>query len=112
MSAAVQRTLADLRDKGRLHSEDIADILSVAPAMVARWMRGEVAPDLGTRTAIGQLHYIVERLAATRTPQEVASWLHDAHPDFKGSGAMDLIRRGRITDVLAAVERLSPERSA
>ena len=48
MSTVVQKTLADLRDRGGLHSVDIADILSVAPATVARWMRGEAAPDLGT----------------------------------------------------------------
>ncbi|BBF92618.1 helix-turn-helix domain-containing protein [Blastochloris tepida] len=109
MSPVVQKTLADLRDRGGLHSDDIAEILSVAPATVARWMRGEAAPDLGTRTSIGQLHYIVERLATTRSADEVSAWLHAALSGLTGATAIDLMRSGRIADVLAEVERLHPD---
>ncbi|KAA5598185.1 helix-turn-helix domain-containing protein [Blastochloris sulfoviridis] len=109
MSPAVQRTLADLSDRGGLHSEDIADIMSVSPATVARWMRGEAAPDLGTRTSIGQLHYIVDRLSATRSASEVSAWFHAPLSGPTGASAIELMRCGRIADVLAEVERLHPD---
>jgi transcriptional regulator with XRE-family HTH domain len=104
MSAAVQQALADVSAKGALHGEDIADALSVAPATVARWMRGEAVPDLATRAVIAQLHFIVDRLAQTLAPDGVRRWLHA--PLTRGQAPVELIRRGRTAEVLAAIETL------
>lgn len=104
MSGVVQQALGDLSTKGALHGEDIADALSVTPATVARWMRGEAAPDLATRAVIGQLHFIVDRLAHSFAPAGVRHWLHE--PVIRGQRPLELIRRGRTAEVLAAIETL------
>ena len=106
MSAAVQQALAELCAKSALHGEDIADFLSVPPGTVARWLRGEAAPDLTTRALIGQLHFIVDRLAVLFAPNGIRQWLHGAHPALRGERPLDLIRRGRTADVLSAIEAL------
>lgn len=106
MSAAVQQALADLDAKSALHGEDIADALSVSPATLARWKRGEAMPDLAKRTAIGQLRFIVDRLALMFTPAEVRRWLNGSQPALKGERPIDLIRCGRTAEVLAAIEAL------
>ncbi|ALK09045.1 antitoxin Xre/MbcA/ParS toxin-binding domain-containing protein [Blastochloris viridis] len=106
MSTAVQQALADLCSKGVLHGEDVADVLSVAPATVARWLRGEAVPDLPTRAAIGQIHFIVGRLTALFAADEVRHWLNDVQPALKGARPVDLIRGGRTAEVLAAIDAL------
>ena len=106
MSTAVRRILDHLRADGGLQGKDIANIVSVSPATVSRWSRGQATPDLKTQTVIAELRYVVDRLGEFYTPDETRLWLHASHPMLKGERAIDLIYAGRTEDVLGVIESL------
>lgn len=105
-STAVSRVLERLRDDGGLQGKDIANIVSVSPATVSRWLRGKATPDLRTQTVIAELRYVVDRLSDFYTPDETRLWLHAIHPMLNNERAIDLINNGRTEEVLAVIEAL------
>ena len=54
-ATAVSRILDHLKDDGGLQGKDIANIVSVSPATVSRWLSGKATPDLRTQTVIAEL---------------------------------------------------------
>lgn len=107
MGNAVARILTELKSHGGLQGKDIANIVDVSPATVSRWSSGAATPDLHTQTVIADLRYVVERLLDFYTPDETRLWLNARHPMLQGERAIDLIRQGRLEQVLAVIERLS-----
>lgn len=106
MSAAVVRILEHLRTDGGLQGRDIANIAAVSPATVSRWSSGKATPDIEAQKTIAELRYVVDRLAEFYSPDETRLWLHAAHPMLKGERAIDLIRSGRTSEVLAVIDAL------
>lgn len=106
MATAVSRILEHLRSDGGLQGKDIANIVSVSPATVSRWLSGRATPDLRTQTVMAELRYVVDRLADFYTPDETRLWLHTKHQMLNGERAIDLINEGRTEAVLAVIEAL------
>lgn len=106
MSSAVARILEDLQKKGGLKGADIANIVSVSPPTVSRWVRGKGSPPIRTQTVIADLRYVVDRLSDFYTPEETRLWLHARHPLLNNERAIDLINAGRTEEILAVIERL------
>lgn len=106
MGTAVSKILDRLKDEGGLQGKDVANIVSVSPATVSRWLSGKATPDLKTQTVIAELRYVVDRLADFYTPDETRLWLHAKHPMLQNARAIDLINSGRTEEVLAVIEAL------
>jgi len=100
------RIIDGLRNRGGLLGRDIANIVGVSPAMVARWSDGIGQPSPHTQAVIASLHYIVERLSDVYTADEARRWLYARHSLLNGERAVDLITQGRTEDVLAVIDRL------
>ncbi|MEA2894799.1 MAG: hypothetical protein QOJ84_414 [Bradyrhizobium sp.] len=106
MAAAVARIIEELRSRGGLKAIDVANIASVSPAMVSRWIADQARPDPKTQLVISDLRYVVDRLSEFYAPEETRLWLYSKHRLLNGERAIDLINRGDIDKVLAAVESI------
>lgn len=106
MSKAFASILGTLRESGGLQGRDIANIVSVSPATVSRWLNGKANPELRHQTIMAELRYVVDRLAEYYSPEETRLWLHAKHPLLGNERAIDLINDGRIEEVLAVIEML------
>lgn len=106
MASAVAKLLDDLRDRGGLKGTDVANMTSVSPATVSRWVTGKAFPQPKTQLLISDLRYVVDRLAEFYTPDETRIWLYARHPLLDGERAIDLIHEGRTAEVLSVIEGL------
>ena len=106
MPSAVSKILDDLRQRGGLKGMDVANIASVSPATVSRWVSGNTFPHPKTQLLISDLRYVVDRLSEFYSPEETRLWLYSMHRLLNGERAIDLIHDGRAEEVLAAIESL------
>src|SRR5579864_2492368 len=106
MPSAVSKIIDDLRDRGALKGTDVANISSVSPATVSRWISGKAFPQPKTQLLISDLRYVVERLAEFYSPDETRIWLYSKHALLNGERAIDLIHGGRADEVLRLIEGL------
>jgi transcriptional regulator with XRE-family HTH domain len=106
MATAVAKIIDDLRDRGGLKGTDVANMTSVSPATVSRWITGKAFPQPKTQLLISDLRYVVDRLAEFYTPEETRIWLYARHPLLNGERAIDLIHEGRTAEVLSVIEGL------
>jgi transcriptional regulator with XRE-family HTH domain len=105
MTTAVARIIEELRSRDGLKATDVANIASVSPATVSRWIAGKALPDPQTQLVISDLRY-VDRLAEFYAPDETRLWLYSKHRLLNGARAVDLINQGGADKVLKAVESL------
>ena len=106
MTTAVARIIEELRSRGGLKVTDVANIASVSPATVSRWIAGKALPDPQTQLVISDLRYVVDRLSEFYTPAETRLWLYSKHRLLNGKRAVDLINQGNADKVLAVVESI------
>lgn len=106
---AVARYIEDLKNQGGLKGTDIANIASVSPATVSRWVGGSHFPHPKTQLLLSDLHYIVGRLRDYYSADEIRVWLYALHPQLEGRRAIDLINQGDAEAVLAVLDRLDSE---
>jgi transcriptional regulator with XRE-family HTH domain len=106
---AVVRYIDDLKNEGGLRGTDIANIASVSPATVSRWIAGTHYPHPKTQLLLSDLHYIVGRLKDYYSSDEIRVWLYALHPQLEGRRAIDLINDGQTENVLAILDRLDSE---
>jgi transcriptional regulator with XRE-family HTH domain len=106
MTTAVARVIEELRSRGGLKATDVANIASVSPATVSRWIASKALPDPQTQLVISDLRYMVERLAEFYAPDETRLWLYSKHRLLNGERAVDLINQGGADKVLTAVESI------
>jgi DNA-binding transcriptional regulator YiaG len=55
MTNAVARIIEELRSRGGLKETDVANIASVSPATVSRWIAGKALPDPQTQLIVSHL---------------------------------------------------------
>jgi uncharacterized protein (DUF2384 family) len=109
MTAAVARYIDELQDQGGLKGTDIANFTDVSSATVHRWKAGSHSPHPKAQLILAALHYIVSRLDAYYTPQEVRLWLYAPHPQLEGRRAIDSIVESRAEEVISILDRLDAE---
>ena len=91
---------------GGLKGTDVANIASVSPATVSRWIAGKARPDPQTQLVISDLRYVVDRLSEFYTPDEIRLWLYSKHRLLNGERAIDLIHQGDADKVLTVIGSL------
>jgi transcriptional regulator with XRE-family HTH domain len=106
MPTAVAEMLDVLKNRGGLRGTDIANVVSVSPATVSRWVQGKIVPQAKTELLISDLRYIASRLSEFYSPDEVRVWLYSRHRLLNDQRAIDLIQDGRADQVLEVIASL------
>ncbi|MHB8271806.1 hypothetical protein [Bradyrhizobium sp.] len=106
MTNAVVRIIEELKNRGGLKGTDVANIASVSPTTVSRWIAGKALPDPQTQLVISDLRYVVDRLSEFYTPNETRLWLYSKHRLLNGERAVDLINQGETEKILTVVESI------
>ena len=96
-SQKVEALTHDFRSQRRL-----ADALGVSPAQVSRWLRGQgIDPRNGER--IDQLEFVVSQAERLFGPEGAQAWLFGIDRHLGDRRPIDMLRRGRVTEVLGAL---------
>ncbi|NNN04708.1 MAG: hypothetical protein HKL90_02285 [Elusimicrobia bacterium] len=82
----------------------LAKIAGVDRSRISRWKRGAKA-DSTNQERINGLEYVVTRLRGFLAPGSEMKWLYGINAHLGNCRPIDLIERGRVAEVIAAVEQ-------
>ncbi len=82
----------------------LADLFAISTASVSRWFKKEDAPHRENAEKIMGVAYIVYRLSNLLEPVAVEAWLQGVNDHLNHQKPIDLIRQGRLTDVINALD--------
>jgi transcriptional regulator with XRE-family HTH domain len=101
----------DVKTKLRAVVEDlgsqakVAELLGVSRSRVSRWLRTGEEPDEGNRRALQGIEVVLARLYDAWPDRDVAmAWLYGLNPDLENRRPITVLRRGRVGDVLEALD--------
>ena len=103
---AVARKLEIIRTKGGMKHIDVANLLGTRPETVSRWNQGKAYPHGGTEKELLELEYIVDQLSDFYDPREARLFLFSRQRLLSDQSPAELIKNGRIDEVVAFVGRL------
>jgi hypothetical protein len=106
MSSALARKLESLRVKGAMRDAEVANLLRTGPETVSRWDEGRAYPEANTKETLVEVEYIVDLLADLYQPDEAREWIFSAQKLLSGASPAELIREGRVDEVLRLVGQL------
>ena len=106
VTSAVARKLDSLRTKGSMKNIEVANLLGTRPETVSRWNQGRAYPHAGTEKTLLELEYIVDQLADFYEPNEARQWIFAPQKLLAGVSPAELIRTGRIDEVMRLVNQL------
>ena len=106
MTTAVARKLESLRTKGAMRNIEVANLLGTRPETVSRWNQGRAYPHANTEKTLLELEYIVDQLADFYSPTEARQWIFAPQKLLDGASPAELIRNGRIDEVMRLVSQL------
>jgi DNA-binding transcriptional regulator YdaS (Cro superfamily) len=98
-----------VREKVRAVSRDVggqaklARMLGVSPSRVSRWLRTE-EPDAANRRKVEEIEFVLSRLLELYQRETALKWLEGFNAHLRNRRPIDVLARGRITEVLAAIE--------
>lgn len=98
-----------VREKLKAITEDlgsqsrVAEALGVSRSRVSRWLRTE-QPDAENRRKLEGLEFVLSRLLQVYRPATAVDWLLGMNPFLNDARPIDFVARGRITEVLQAVD--------
>ena len=82
---------------------EAAALLGVNCSRITRWLGAE-EPEEANRRTIDAVEFAIERLTTRYRLETAFKWLHGVNPHLRGSRPIDLLRSGRVAEVLAAIE--------
>jgi DNA-binding transcriptional regulator YiaG len=106
MTSAVARRLESLRTKGAIKDIEVANLLGTRPETVSRWNQGRAYPRANTEKTLLELEYIIDQLADFYEPNEARQWIFAPQKLLGGVSPAELIRTGRIDEVMRLVGQL------
>jgi len=83
----------------------LAEVLDVDKSTITRWLKGEDMPDPANEEQIAALRYLAVRLFRLFRPEVAIDWLEGVNAFLRDQRPIDLIRNGRVSEVLAAIEQ-------
>jgi transcriptional regulator with XRE-family HTH domain len=104
-SLVYTRVVADAR-RGLTVSE-IGGVTGVSERAVQNWAAGKSRPEGESRERLLELKYVIEGLADVYEDEGIEIWLHSRQRSLGGRSPLELLKDGRFTDVLDAVDRLA-----
>lgn len=105
-TSAVARKLESIREKGAMKHIEVANLLGTRPETVSRWNRGRAYPQASTEKTLLELEYIVDQLSDFYEPHEVRQWIFAPQKHLEGKSPAELIRDGRIDEVMRLVNQV------
>lgn len=106
MSTAVGRKLDSIRTKGAMRHIEVANLLGTRPETVSRWNQGRAYPHAGTEKALLKLEFLVDELSDFYEPHEARQWIFSPQKHLSGVSPAELIRDGRIDEVMRLVNQI------
>ncbi|MFZ0208585.1 MAG: hypothetical protein WAL59_21185 [Roseiarcus sp.] len=106
MGNALARKLDSLRLRGAMNDAEVADVLGTRPETVSSWDEGRAYPRAETEKTLVELEYIVDLLADFYEPREARQWIFSSQKLLSGAVPAELIREGRIDEVLRLAGQL------
>jgi transcriptional regulator with XRE-family HTH domain len=95
----VEALSRDFRSQRRL-----ADALGVSPAQVSRWKRGQgIDPDNAERLDL--LELAMSSLLRLYEPSTAEKWLFGLNPFLRQRRPIDVIRQGKVEELLGAIRQ-------
>jgi transcriptional regulator with XRE-family HTH domain len=95
----VEALSRDFRSQRRL-----ADALGVSPAQVSRWKKGQgIDPDNAERLDL--LELVMSWLLREYEPATAEKWLFGFNPFLSNRRPIDVIRQGRVEELLGAIRQ-------
>ena len=108
MANAVTEKLELLRRGAAIRSVDVANMLGTTPETVSRWNRSRAHPRPNQERCLVDLEYIVKRLREFYSdPRTARAWMYSRHRHFGGLRPADLVREGRVQEVLDAIRAMA-----
>jgi transcriptional regulator with XRE-family HTH domain len=80
----------------------LAEALGVSPAQIGRWMRGG-GVDLRNAERVDGLEHVMSSLLRLYEPDAARAWLFGFNPQLGGRRPIDVVRAGRMGEVLDAI---------
>jgi transcriptional regulator with XRE-family HTH domain len=103
---ALARKLESLHEKGAIRHIDIANLLGTRPETVSRWKQGKAYPHANTEKDLLELEYIIDQLSDFYEPIEARQFLFMRQRLLGEQTPADLIKNGKIDEVVALVQRM------
>jgi transcriptional regulator with XRE-family HTH domain len=95
----VEALSRDFRSQRRL-----ADALGVSPAQVSRWKRGQgIDPDNAEQLDV--LELVMSLLLREYEPATAEKWLFGFNAFLRNRRPIDIVRQGRVEELLAAIRQ-------
>jgi hypothetical protein len=85
---------------------DVAEALGAEVSKVSLWEAGSLFPEAETAKTIVELEYIVDVLADFYRPDEARRWFFAPQKLLGGAAPVELVRQGRIDEVLKLAGQL------
>jgi len=82
---------------------EVARTLGVSRSRISRWLKDE-EPDLVNLRKLEGVEFIIARLLQTFEPSTARKWLTGFNAHLGDRRPVDLLRQGRVRDVLVAIE--------
>jgi hypothetical protein len=95
-----------MRAKGAIKDIEVANLLGTRPETVSRWNQGRAYPPANTEKTLLELEYIIDQLADFYEPNEARQWMFAPQKLLGGISPAELIRSGRIGEVMRLVGQL------
>jgi hypothetical protein len=102
----IGKKLESIERKGAMRSVDVANLLGTRPETVSRWNLGKAFPRSDAERTLLDLEYLVDLLSEIYQPEEARSWFYSRQKLLGGEAPAELIRAGKIHELIAAVDRL------
>lgn len=81
----------------------VAEVLDVSRAQPRRWREGQV-PDPENRDRIIGLDAVIALLSGYLAESSIPKWLHGVNAHLDNRRPISVLRDGRVSDVIAAIE--------
>src|SRR5512134_3360203 len=105
-TGAVGKRLDSLRTKGAMRNGEVASLLGTRPETVSRWNQSHAYPHAKTEKMLLELEYVIDQLSDFYTPNEARQWIFAPQKLLAGASPAELIRSGRINEVMRLVGQL------
>jgi uncharacterized protein (DUF2384 family) len=106
VTSAVTKKLDALRRKGAMKNIEVANLLGTRPETVSRWNQGRAYPHASTEKTLLELEYIIDQLSDYYEPNEARQWMFAPQKLLEGASPAELIRAGRIDEVMRLVSQI------
>ena len=101
MPVATAEKVRALRDDFR-SSAELARMLGVNRSQVTRWLQGAGIDPLNAEK-IDLLELVIANLLRLYEPGVIRPWLFGLNPHLRNRRPIDLVRKGRVEELLAAI---------